>query len=261
MVTVDLNADLGEGETVTTTDLAVLHEVTSVSIACGFHAGNPMVMEAMARACVERGLTIGAHVSYRDRVGFGRRVLAIEPDVLAADIVEQGTLLGDIVRSIGGTVAFVKPHGALYNQMGVDPEAASVVVSAVARLVAAELVEPRLVAQAGTRVVDAARESGLTAVSEGFPDRGYSSDGRLAPRQSPGGLVAIPGEAGRRAVAMVVDGGVESVDGRWTAIRADTLCIHGDAPDADHRARAVRSALQFAGISLRPFAPAQPATG
>ncbi len=225
MVAVDLNADLAEGEVFTPADLALASSVTSVSIACGFHAGNRAVMRATAQACVARGVIIGAHVSFRDRDGFGRRNLDVEPDRLVRDIVEQCAVLAEEVESARGTVAYIKPHGALYHQMGFDPMVAASVVEAVSHFG-----HRLLVAQPGTVVIGLAHDAGLRTVPEGFPDRGYVPDGRLAPRNRPDALVDDPGATARRAVTMVEQVGIEAVDGSWNPLTVETLCIHREAP-------------------------------
>jgi UPF0271 protein len=245
MTSVDLNADLAEGDAVTRQDLGVLDEVSSASLACGFHAGCPEVMRSTAAACVARGVSIGAHVSYRDPAGFGRRTVDVEQGHLVEGLVEQFRTLAAEVDGAGGAVSFVKPHGALYHQMGVHTGTADAVVESLGRMGISALV-----CQAGTVVARRAAEAGLRVVAEGFPDRGYLPDGRLAPRGSPGGMVEDPEEAGRRAVAMVRRGGVESVDGSWVDLRVDTLCIHGDAPGADLAARSVRRSLEADGIAV-----------
>jgi UPF0271 protein len=248
MPVVDLNADLAEGDALTDRDRGVLASVTSASLACGFHAGGPDVMRSVAAECVASGVAIGAHVSYRDRPGFGRRDLDVDPETLARDITEQWGILAAQVRTVGGTVSFVKPHGALYHRMGHDPAVAGAIVSAVQRLGA-----QALVAQAGTVVTGVAARVGLRVVTEGFPDRAYLADGRLAPRSEPGALVEDPEVVGGRAVALAVQGGTEAVDGSWTPVEAETLCIHGDAEGAAETARAVRAALEGAGVTVRSF--------
>ncbi len=248
MAAVDLNADLAEGETLTASDRGVLRWVTSVSLACGFHAGNRTVMRVTAAACVRRGIVIGAHVSFRDRAGFGRRILDVPPHRLAADIVEQVEVLAHQVDVAGGSVAYVKPHGALYNLMGTDPVTAGAVVEGVSRAGVTVLV-----AQPGTEVVTAAGRAGLRVVAEGFPDRGYLADGRLAPRGTDGALVDDPHRAGQRAVSLALEHGVEAVDGAWTPVTVETLCIHGDSPGAAATAAAVRGALETAGVEVAPF--------
>ena len=248
MVVVDLNADLGEGEELTKGDVGVLDVVTSASVACGFHAGSPEVMRSTAAACVARGVTIGAHVSYRDRAGFGRRAMSTTPAALVADIVDQWAALTEQVGAVGGTVLFVKPHGALYHQMGVDPTVAAAVVDSLGRVGVGTLV-----AQAGTVVAAVARRAGVRVVPEGFPDRAYLPDGRLASRAEPGALVEDPAEVGRRAVTLTRLGGAVAIDGTWTAVEVETLCIHGDTEGAAATARAVRAALEAEGVVVRTF--------
>ena len=248
----DLNADLAEGDRLTAGDLGVLDAVTSASLACGFHAGGSGAMRDTARACMARGVTIGAHVSYRDRDGFGRRAMAVSARDLMADLIEQWVALTTEVGAVGGTVAFVKPHGALYHQMGSDPAVADTVVAAMV-----EVGGGTLLAQAGTLVVDRAREAGLRVVTEGFPDRAYRRDGRLAPRTEPGAVIEGPDAVGRRAVSLIRRGGVEAVDGAWTVVDAETLCIHGDVEGAAETAWAVRSALESHGVVVRSFAVAR----
>ena len=249
MRAVDLNADLAEGEVLSPGDLGVLDAVTSASLACGFHAGDPDLMRTTAAACVARGVVIGAHVSYRDREGFGRRAMDVPPEVLVDDIVDQWETLAAQVGAVGTEIAFVKPHGALYHRMGVDPTVADSVVEAVRRVGGV-----MLVAQAGTVVVGPARRAGLRVVPEGFPDRAYLADGRLASRREPGALIDDPEVVGRRALSLAREGGVEAVDGRWTAVEVETLCLHGDSPGAADAARTVRAALEGAGIVVRAFA-------
>jgi UPF0271 protein len=249
MRAVDLNADLAEGEMLSPGDLGVLDAVTSASLACGFHAGDPDLMRTTAAACVTRGVVVGAHVSYRDREGFGRRALAVPPAVLVHDIVDQWEVLAVQVGAVGTQIAFVKPHGALYHRMGVDPTVAASVVEAVRQVGGGVLV-----AQAGTVVVDPARKAGLRVVPEGFPDRAYLADGRLAPRHEPGALIEDPEVVGHRALSLAREGGLEAADGTWTAVEAETLCLHGDSPGAAETARAVRAALERAGVVVRAFA-------
>jgi UPF0271 protein len=226
-----------------------LDAVTSASLACGFHAGDPDLMRTAAAACLARGVAIGAHVSYRDREGFGRRAMDVAPGALVQDIVEQWETLAAPVGAVGAAISFVKPHGALYQRMGVDPTVADAVVEAVGQLGVGVLV-----AQAGTVVVAPARRAGLRVVPEGFPDRAYLADGRLAPRQGKGALIEDPEVVGRRALSLARDGGLEAMDGAWTAVEAETLCLHGDSPGAADAARAVRAALAVAGIVVRAFA-------
>jgi UPF0271 protein len=213
-------------------------------------------MRDTAAACVARGVAIGAHVSYRDREGFGRRVVDLRPDRLVRDLVEQWGALTEQVEAVGGTVSFVKPHGALYHRMGTDPAVAGAVVEALAHVGSGTLV-----AQAGTVVVGRGREAGVRVVAEGFPDRGYLGDGRLAPRTERGAVIEDPLEVSRRAVSLIRRGGVEALDGTWTVVDAETLCIHGDAEGSADTARAVRAALEAHGVAVRSFMPAAGAGG
>jgi 5-oxoprolinase (ATP-hydrolysing) subunit A len=249
---VDLNADLAEGEALTASDRALIGIVTSASLACGFHAGNPRVMRAAAAACLTAGVVIGAHVSYRDRQGFGRRPVGDEPAAIASDIAEQVSALSEAIAPEGAAVSYVKPHGALYNQMGLDAVLAAAVAGAVARSGIQDLV-----AQSGSAMVRAAADAGLTLVPEGFPDRGYLRDGRLVPRDRSGALVDDPEEVGRRALSLATRGGLDSVEGTWTPVDAATLCVHGDSPGAVESARAVRAALESGGVPVRAFAAAR----
>ena len=250
VVSVDLNADLAEGNELSPADVAILMSVTSVSLACGFHAGNRDLMRDTAAAALARDVVIGAHVSFRDREGFGRRTMEVTAARLIDDIVEQCEVLDEEVASVGGMVAFVKPHGALYNLMGTDSSTAAAVVDAVARHRSRVLV-----AQAGSAVVDLARLANVRLVPEGFPDRAYLADGRLAPRHDSGAVIDDPAAVARRAVSLVDRGGVEAVDGTWTPVEVETLCIHGDSPHAPATAREVRAALETRGIILTPFVP------
>lgn len=248
----DLNADLAEGEIVGPTDLAVLDVVTSASLACGFHAGDPSVMREAAEACVERGVAIGAHVSYRDRAGFGRRVFHVEPEQLAADLVEQWEVLVDAVDGAGGRVRYVKPHGALYHAVATDPTVAGTLVDALGSRC------PVLVGPPGGMLTAPAAAAGVRVVTEGFCDRGYDRHGDLIPRGEDGALIDDTATSAARARSLAVDGGIHSVDGTWVALAVRTLCIHGDRPDAHLRARAVRDALETAGVELGAFSRVEP---
>ena len=244
----DLNADLAEGDALGPDDRALLDVVTSASLACGFHAGSRPVMRAAAAACVERGVAIGAHVSYRDRDGFGRRVLDVPADLLAADLVEQWEALEEEVSAVGGRITYVKPHGALYTVMASDAGVATTVVDALA-LRCTVLVGPPGGALAGVGA-----RAGVAVVSEGFCDRGYLPDGLLVPRGEAGALLGDPDAAARQARSLATGGGVAAVDGSWVALSVRTLCIHGDHPEAGRVGRAVRRALDTAGVEVRTFA-------
>lgn len=245
----DLNADMAEGDAVGPRDRALLDLVTSASLACGLHAGSRTVMRAAAESCVERGVAIGAHVSYRDRAGFGRRALDVSPGQLSADLVEQWETLVAEVTAAGGRVAYVKPHGALYAAMAVDRAVATTVVDTFAPRC------PVLVGPPGGVHEGAAVAAGMEVVPEGFCDRGYDADGQLVVRGEAGDLVDDPAAVAGRARSLAVGGGIHAVDGTWVALRVRTLCIHGDRDGADARARAVRDALAAVGVALQAFAP------
>jgi UPF0271 protein len=204
-------------------------------------------MRTAAEACAERGVVIGAHVSYRDRQGFGRRDLDVAPGRLAADVVEQWEVLSAEVAAAGSVVAYVKPHGALYHRMAIDDEVAGVVAEALASRCRVMVSTP-----AGASM-GSVRDAGFRLVAEGFCDRGYDDRGSLVPRHSDRALVEEPVAVGAQARSLAVDGGVTSVDGRWVALAVETLCVHGDHPGAYNRARAVRDALTSAGVTVRSF--------
>lgn len=253
---IDLNCDLGEGSGAWMlgdpgADDALLDVVTSANVACGFHAGDPSIMAARCATAVARGVAVGAHVGYRDLVGFGRRRLDVSADVLAAEVAYQVGALQAVARTVGARVGYVKPHGALYHRIVYDEEQALAVVAGIAG------VDPGLAVLGlpGSAVLRCARAAGLRTVTEAFVDRGYRADGALVPRGLAGALVTDPDEAAARAVAMARDGVVTSVDGVEVPVAAESLCVHSDTPGAVPVARAVRAALLAAGIDLRPVAP------
>ena len=252
---IDLNCDLGEGYGPWSlgepgADDALLSVVTSANVACGFHAGDPAIMAARCATALARGVAVGAHVSYRDLVGFGRRRLDVPPGELAAEVAYQVGALQAVARTVGARVGYVKPHGALYNRIVLDEEQAAAVVAGVVG------VDPALavVGLPGSAVLRHAREAGLPTVAEAFVDRGYLADGTLVPRGRAGALVTDPAEAAERAVRMAVDGAVVAVDDTLVRIDAVSLCVHSDTPGAVPVARAVRAALEAAGVELRPAA-------
>ena len=249
---IDLNADLGEGfgQWRLTDDDALLEVVTSANVACGFHAGDPSIMRRVTRRAVERGVRIGAHVAYRDLAGFGRRSMDVEPTTLRDDVLYQFGALQAMAEAAGGEVSYLKPHGALYNRIVWDEPQAGAVAEAVAT-VRPGLAVLSLPEGAFAR---AAAAAGLRVVAEAYPDRGYLADGTLVPRSEPGALVAAAEVVAARSVRMALDGLVTALDGSEVELRAESLCLHGDSPGAAVTARSVRSALEAAGVTLRPFA-------
>lgn len=243
---IDLNADLGEG---VTDDDRLLELVTSANLACGFHAGDEATMRRVCDVAAVRGVVIGAQVSYLDRENFGRRHLDVHEDVLSSWVAEQVGLLEKIAAAAGVHVAYVKPHGALYNAVVHHEAQAAAVVEAVRR------VDPTLplLGLAGSELLRLAAAAGLPTVIEAFADRGYAPDGRLVPRSQPGAVLHDPDQVASRVVRMVVEGTVEAVDGSTLRVAAQSICLHGDSPGAVSMAVAVRRALESAGLRLAPF--------
>ena len=246
MTTIDLNADLGEqvGD-----DDALLEIVTSANLAAGFHAGTPATMRHVCRVAVKRGVRIGAQVSYRDREGFGRRVIDVHPDELTADVIYQLGALDAVARSCGTRVSYVRPHGALYNVVVRHELQAAAVVAAV------RAYDERLplLALSGSRVLEVADAAGLTGVPEAFADRAYTAAGALVPRDRASAVLVDPGLVEEQTLRIARSGEVVAIDGTVVAVNVRSICLHGDTPDAVSLARRVRSALTQAGIALAPF--------
>ncbi|MEV6862577.1 5-oxoprolinase subunit PxpA [Streptosporangium subroseum] len=248
---IDLNADLGEGFGIWRLgdDMALLDVVTSANIACGFHAGDPVIIRRTCAAAVDRGVMIGAQVSYRDLAGFGRREMEVDPEELCAEVLYQLAAVDGIARAMGGRVSYVKPHGALYNRICRDPEQAEAVVTAV---VDYDRGLPVLTLP-GSAVHEIAAREGLATVVEAFADRAYTSAGALVSRRFPGAVLHDPAEVTVRAVRMATDQMVTAVDGSQVPVDARSICVHGDTPGAVLLAQSVRDGLVKAGVTLRAF--------
>lgn len=246
---VDLNADMGEsfGAYTLGNDDALLLSVTSASIACGFHAGDPGTMARAVAACTLHGVALGAHPGLPDLVGFGRRALAVSP-AEARDLVtyQIGALAAFAARS-GVRLQHVKPHGALYTMAERDPLLAAAIARAV-REVDADLI---LMGLSGGALVEAGRMLGLRVAHEVFADRAYIADGTLAPRGSPGAVLHDPDEVAARIVRLVREGKIAATDGSDLTLEADTVCLHGDAPGAVLLASVVRRTLEEEGVAVR----------
>jgi UPF0271 protein len=247
---IDLNADLGEGFGVWRLgdDDALLGIVTSANVACGFHAGDPSTMRRVCAGAAARGVAVGAQVSYRDLAGFGRRFVDADPAELTDDLVYQLAALDGIARTAGTRVSYVKPHGALYNAAATHVGHAQAVVDAV---LAYDRRLPVL-GLPGSELLRAAEAAGMRPVAEGFADRGYTAEGTLVPRRQPGAVLEDPDVVADRAVRMATDGVVVAVDGTRLLMPVESVCVHGDTPGAVALARAVRTALEAAGV--RPAA-------
>lgn len=250
MRTIDLNGDLGEsyGRWRLMEDEALLASLSSVNLACGFHAGDPSGLRRAVRAAVEHRVSIGAHPSYPDLRGFGRTPMALPPETVRDDVIYQLGALQAICRAEGGTLRHVKPHGALYHAVSGDPATATAVADAIASF---DPGLPLMVA-ANAPTLPLLEDQGVVLLREAFLDRGYGSDGQLLPRGMPGALIDDPFVVAERALSLATHGWVEEANGMRLQLDPHTLCLHGDGPNALRLARAVREALEGAGLQLRP---------
>jgi UPF0271 protein len=251
-LTIDLNADLGEGRGSSRIfeDAALLELVSSANIACGFHAGDAMTLRATVKAAKIRGVTIGAHPSYPDMPGFGRRELHLPPREISFHVACQIRALRDICGAEGAKLSYVKPHGALYNRAVRDGQAATAVVNAI-REVESSLT---LLGLAGSEIARAADRGAIAFASEAFVDRAYKPDGTLVPRDEPGAVINDVKSAVQRAVMLVKGKTITADDRSELRISAQSLCVHGDNPEAPAMLRALRARLQDAGVTIAPFA-------
>lgn len=243
---VDLNADLGEGMG---SDAAMLELVTSANIACGGHAGDEVTMSAVVEAASINEVAVGAHPSFEDRDGFGRRSLALSPEELRDLVHRQIHKLESVAQGSGSTVGYVKLHGALANLAAADAAVASVVVESLC-----ERDDPLAVlAISGTELERVSRAGGLQTYSEVFADRGYSSDGQLVPRGMAGALIDDPHEATDRILGFLETGLMPTVGAGPIELKADSICVHGDNPASVAMAEAIRHAISKEGVQLRSF--------
>ena len=252
----DLNSDVGEGfgRWELGDDAAVIAAVTSANVACGFHAGDPATMATTVRTALEHGVAVGAHVSYRDLAGFGRRYVDATEAELAGDVLYQLGALSGICRALGARIGYVKPHGALYNTIAAAEGKGAAHARAVLEAVGQYDATLPLVGLAGSALLDQARAAGLEVVAEAFADRGYTPEGTLVSRREPGAVLHDADEVAARMVTLVQTGTVPAVDGSTVAVEARSICVHGDSPGAVAMARAVRTALDGAGVDVRSFA-------
>jgi UPF0271 protein len=249
---IDLNADLGEsfGAWRLGDDEALLQIVSSANLACGFHAGDPLTIRRACALAVAGGVTIGAQVSYQDLAGFGRREMVVPPEELEAGILYQIAAVDGVARAEGGQVRYVKPHGALYNRAVWDPVQASAIAAAVRSY---DRGLPVLTLP-GSALAAAADAAGLGVISEAFADRAYNADGTLVARGLPGAVLTDPAAVAARVTSLVTTGTVTAADGSAVRLAARSLCVHGDTPGAVSLARAVRAAIEAAGVELASFA-------
>jgi UPF0271 protein len=249
--TIDLNADLGEGfgHSRSAQDEAILDVVSSANIACGFHAGDATTMRDTVKAAASRGIAIGAHPSYPDIPGFGRRELALSPKEIRFHVSHQLRALRDVCMAENATLTYVKPHGALYNRAAKDSAAAAAIVHAISD------VDPLLVLLGlpGSEMSRAAGRGGLRFAAEAFADRAYKSDGSLVPRKEPGAVIHDVQTSVKRALTLVKSNTVTADDGTTVGVVAQSLCVHGDNPDALPMLRELRAALESSGVGIAPF--------
>ena len=251
MYRVDLNSDLGEsfGAYTLGLDREVLRQVSSANVACGFHAGDPVVMGRTVALVKAAGVDLGAHPGFPDLMGFGRRAMNASPAEVGAYVTYQLGALAAFARAADVPLRHVKPHGALYNLAAKDEALAAVIARAVAA------VDPELIllGLAGSKLLSAGRAAGLRVASEVFADRTYQADGSLTPRSQPGAMLRDPDLAIARTVDMVTQGTVKAVTGETVAIRADSICVHGDNPEAVAFVERIRAALEAQGVEIAPL--------
>lgn len=245
-LSVDLNADLGEGAG---HDDDLLALVSSANIACGFHAGDAAMMRTSILAAQQRGVAVGAHPGFSDRENFGRRELALDPEEIFDLVATQVRTFGEVAHSLGARPRHVKPHGALYNMAARDEAIADAVVRALCE------VDPKLIlfAPAASALSRAAEGSEVRVACEVFADRNYRADGSLVPRDQAEALLHDPVEAANRVFGMLRDNKVRAIDGSEVAVNAETICVHGDTPRAVDFARELRLALHQLGIIVAPL--------
>jgi len=248
MTRIDLNCDVGESSdpTVLAAQERIIRSVTSVNIACGWHAGNPDVMRRMVQIAKTEGARIGAHPGYRDAEGTGRREQSLSASDIENLIAYQVSALAGIAALEGGCVSHVKPHGALYNTAAADRRVADAIARAV-RAVDSRLI---LYGLAGSHLVEAARANGLPAAEEAFADRAYRMDGTLVPRGQSGAVLDDDARVLEQVMTLVCQGYVLSVEGHRVQLTARTLCLHGDTPEAVRYAESIRLALEQAGVHV-----------
>ena len=244
-MSIDLNADVGEGMD----DAALLPFVTSANVACGLHAGDPSAMDGTVSLALSRGVRVGAHPGYADRENFGRRAVDMSADAVENLVLYQVAALDGFVRSRGGTLTHVKPHGALYHSGAEFPDVARAIAEGVRRFRTGLV----LVGPAGSMLIEVGREAELAVAAEAFADRRYLPDGSIVPRGQAGDVITDPDEAAEQAVLVARDHAVVATDGSRIAIQADTLCIHGDTPGAEAIARRIHERFRSEGIRIAPL--------
>lgn len=252
MASIDLNSDLGENvpDRIVSDDAAMLEIVTSANVSCGFHAGSPEGIRETLAAAVAGGVVIGAHPGYRDYENFGRTNVDIDSATLQAHVEYQLGAISGLTTAVGGRVAYVKPHGALYNTIARDERQAADVVAAI------KAIDPSLVllGLAGGVILDVAQKAGLQVAAEAFADRAYLPDGQLVSRAQAGAVLHDPAAVAERMVRLAAEGVIRAIDGSDVRVDAQSICVHGDSPGSIAMAAETKRMLQDAGITIAPFA-------
>ncbi len=247
-LSIDMNSDLGEGYGAWTMgdDAAMLSIVSSANVACGFHAGDPSGILETVRQAAQRGVAVGAHVSYPDRVGFGRRAMDVAPTELAADVIYQIGALQALCAAAGTRVTYVKPHGALYNTIAEDARQGEAVISAI------KSADPSLALMglAGAPILKRAADAGLATISEAFADRAYTPSGTLVSRRESGSVLHDVNLVAERMLQLAIEGTIQAIDGTVLRLQADSICVHGDSPGAVLMAARVRQVLTEQGVAI-----------
>ena len=251
MYKVDLNSDLGEsfGNYTIGLDKEVIAHISSANVACGYHAGDPLVMDKTVLAAREAGGAVGAHPGYPDLMGFGRRNMVCSPKEAKAYVKYQLGALMAFTASHGMKLQHCKPHGALYNMAGKDMDLALAIAEAVAE-VDKDVI---LLGLAGSKMLEAGRQVGLRVASEVFADRAYQADGSLVPRKQPGAVIHDTDEAIARTIRMVKEGKVTAITGEEVPLAADSICVHGDNPSAVEFVKNIRARLEAEGVTIAPI--------
>lgn len=251
MIKVDLNCDMGEsfGNYSCGMDADVAEYISSVNAACGFHAGDPLVMEKTVQLCKKTGTAIGAHPGFPDLVGFGRRQMKVSMDELRTMVMYQVGALEAFCKAQGLKLQHVKPHGAMYNMAGKDEAMAEAICAAI------YAVDPSLIllGASGSKMLEAAKAVGLKGASEVFADRAYEEDGSLVARTKPGAMITDEDEAVSRVITMVRDRKIKTVTGKEIEVKADSICLHGDSAKAVLFAQEIKKALEESGIQIAPL--------
>ncbi|MGW8121869.1 5-oxoprolinase subunit PxpA [Roseivirga echinicomitans] len=251
MKQIDINCDMGEsyGNFLVGNDKAIFPYITSTNIACGMHAGDPYHIQKTIEMAIAHGVQMGAHPGYPDLQGFGRRVIPMSTEALSASIKYQVAALKGMVESAGGQLTYVKPHGALYNEMAINEKEASTVVKAI------KSIDPNLMIMglAGSHVKRIVEAEGMTFIAEAFADRRYEADGKLMSRAKENAVIHHPEEAVNQVLSVVNNGYTQTLKGEKVELKAQSFCIHGDNPHAVEILKAIKAALEKNGVAQKAF--------